>query len=611
MEKESRSPERSRPLKKIIFWVLTLILVGASITGIYIYRNFNQLLTDALLKSFNSNVVSDIYELKFEKLRVNFLAGNIRVINVTLQPRITPVQQYPYINSSIRLTTRKIVLEEVRIMTLLKSGKLELGRIEITRPEFEVTLKGEVHKFLPDKDPSKEKGSLSKSQKKFISAFSLMEFELIDASFKITDAAGGRNFTIHKLNVSLNDLIIDQQPGLDVLSFDKIGLNIAEISGKLQTGSFRTFSMKDFSLDVKALKIRRSVDTLVFKYAGFNTGMKDLILNTADSIFNISILSMDINSDKKSVNLEGLSYKPNISQTELQKREKYLKSQFAVSVGSIDLVNVNLDTLVYLRKLYVDEIKIGKAEVSLYKDKLKPVNRNKFPEYLAQKITAVPIPILVKSVRATGVSFVNVERKEDGKYAKVIIQRGALIAKNITNLPSDDLLSLTITGYLENKVLLTLNSYYNYQKPQFTFNGRIGKSNLSDLNKLLAAYSPAAIKKGMIDEITFSGTVHRTKSIGTMKFLYHDLDIDLKVTDKKWQNSVVGFAANTYLNASNPPSPEKPPRVVSFHADRDMNKGDFNIILKSVLNGLKETMIMSKANKKTYKEDKIKWRLRK
>jgi uncharacterized protein YaaN involved in tellurite resistance len=35
-----------------------------------------------------------------------------------------------------------------------------------------------------------------------------------------------------------------------------------------------------------------------------------------------------------------------------------------------------------------------------------------------------------------------------------------------------------------------------------------------------------------------------------------------------------------------------------------MNKGFVNIIIKSVLSGLKETMIMSKENKKAYKKAK-------
>jgi len=72
------------------------------------------------------------------------------------------------------------------------------------------------------------------------------------------------------------------------------------------------------------------------------------------------------------------------------------------------------------------------------------------------------------------------------------------------------------------------------------------------------------------------------------------------------ESSVIAFAANSIVNASNPGSPELPPRIVHLQADRNMNKGFVNIIIKSVLNGVKETMIMSKENRKGYNKAKDK-----
>jgi hypothetical protein len=105
--------------------------------------------------------------------------------------------------------------------------------------------------------------------------------------------------------------------------------------------------------------------------------------------------------------------------------------------------------------------------------------------------------------------------------------------------------------------------------------------------------------------MTFSGTVYQSTASGTMKFLYHDLEVNLALQDKaKWKSSVIAFAANAYLAASNPGSANLPPRIVQYHVERDMNKGFVNILVKCVLGGLKETMIMSKENRKAYKEEK-------
>ena len=66
----------------------------------------------------------------------------------------------------------------------------------------------------------------------------------------------------------------------------------------------------------------------------------------------------------------------------------------------------------------------------------------------------------------------------------------------------------------------------------------------------------------------------------------------------KWKSSLIAFAANAIVDSSNPPSEKLPPRIVKFEAKRDMNKGFINLIIKSILSGVKETMIMSKENRK-------------
>jgi len=128
---------------------------------------------------------------------------------------------------------------------------------------------------------------------------------------------------------------------------------------------------------------------------------------------------------------------------------------------------------------------------------------------------------------------------------------------------------------------------------------------MPDLNLFIQSYLPATIKKGKSDGITFSGKANKTNATGEMKFLFHDLDIDLQLDDKsKLQNSIITFAANTLLINSNPSKDGQPPRIVQFSAARDMNKGFINIILKAFFSGMKETMILSKENKKTFRETK-------
>src|SRR6185295_1880905 len=79
MSADTPGPKRKRHTGKIIALSLLLILLLAAY---FVYNNFNRLVSEALIKSFDSNIVSDVYELKFEKLRINVLEGSVRVVNV-------------------------------------------------------------------------------------------------------------------------------------------------------------------------------------------------------------------------------------------------------------------------------------------------------------------------------------------------------------------------------------------------------------------------------------------------------------------------------------------------------------------------------------------------
>jgi hypothetical protein len=608
METETSFKKKKRPGSKIMWRVLGILFIILTTATIYITRNFNELLSDALLKSFNSNIISDVYELKFEKLRVNLLQGNIKVFEVVMQPRQKPLNDYPYINSTFRLSTHKILLRNVQILDLLKKNKLQLDRIEIIEPKVELNITDKIPIFFPFNDSTAAANQVKKTGKKPIESFLLKEFELVDASINAVNTAKKREISVSGFSISVKDMLIQQQPGKDIISYLHIAVNIGALSGKMQNEALKYVSFKDFELRIDSLKIQKSVDTLIYHYADFNTGIKLLDIITADSTFHVALQSFHLGYKDKSIKLNGFTFEPNVSHAVLQKKSPYQKTEFSVKVGDLNITGLDFDTLIYSRKLFIDEISIDKVDLSLYKDKSKPVDKNKFPQYIGQKIMAIPLPMRVKNVKTTNVNLVNVERKEDGKSARVTVERGTLEAKNITNLDKEELLTLNASAYIENKVLIKLAVAYSYKNPQFSLDVRAGRFNLLDLNQLLLAYTPAKISKGTVDQIALSGTVYRTSATGTMKFLYHDLEVDLKLTDKKWQNSVVAFAANTYLSANNPPSAGIPPKVMKYQVQRDMNKGGFNVILKSFLSGMKETMIMSKENKKEYKKEKKKWR---
>ena len=597
---QSNAPKKTWSVKRIVIMTIVAILV---VGAFLLYNNLNRLLSNALLQSFEKNIISDVYELKFEKLTINPFDRTLHIFNVTFQPRSKPRKEYRYINSSIHLSTEKLTLVNVEIMPLLRSNKLFVERISVTKPDVELKLDGKTHQLLPYKDSTAVTVKKDTASSKPIDAFSLLKFQLIDAAIHVKNLTKEREFKIQNFSITLDELSVSQLPGEYLIKLGKSDVTIGEFDGHLKKGPLQHFHLKDYQLTVDSLELQKTMDTLTFSFHDLNTGLHELDIQTKDSVAHLTLQSFDLSYLKKSIQLTGISYKPNVSDAELQKKYEYQHPTVSGTISSLSIVQLNFDSLIHHRSLFIDEIVLDSVTASIYKDKTKPLDKNKFPPYLGQTVMSIPLPLRIKKVTATNVQLINKERKPDSAYAQVSINKATLEVKNLTNRAPQSYLTISADASIEGKAHVNALLIFHYPKPQFDFDVAVHKFNLADLNPMIEAYTPASITKGTLDEIAFSGVAGQSSATGSLKFLYHDLEIDLELQKKaKWKSSIIAFAANTIINSSNPGSTDLPPRIVQFQIERDLNKGFVNVLIKSLLNGLKETMIMSKENRKAYQK---------
>ncbi len=605
MDPEQNKASGKYSRRSVLLWIVLGIFIVFIVSSIFIYENFNRLLSEALIKSFNSSIVSDVYDLKFNDLSVNFAFGNIRVKNVEILPKKKPLKSYPYINSFLELRTKEILLANVEIITLLKQNILKLESIKIDKPEVSIVITDENPIFLPFKESTVELDTVEHSGKRALNAYFLTRFALTDATVKIENLAKERNLIVDDLDITIKDFNLDQQPGKDLYSYSLLNLTVGEIKGSLHKESTNQISLKNYEILVNSLKVEKSIDTLIYQFDDFNMGLKDLDIHTTDSIFHIALQDFNLSYSDKSVTIKNIAFTPNISEKAIQKRFKFQKTQFQGSAALVKITGINFDSLLYRKKIFIDEIALDSVNSYFFKDKTKPIDTKHFPEYPAQLITSIKTPILIKHVLATNVNLTYNEIKPDKNRGKANINKATFKIENITTVDTSQPLMMKTDAFLENKAHFILNIDFDYKKPEFSFRGTFSKFDLNDLNPLIQSFTPASINKGVADKIEFTGVAKEKKADGTMKFLFHNLTFDLNLEDKAdWKNSVLSFAANAVVTSSNPASDILPPRIVKYHVERDMNKSFINITLISVLEGLKETVFMSKENKILYKQAK-------
>lgn len=595
MDSKPKSSKRKWPTGKIVLLSVGMLLVVA---GFLVYVNFNKLVSLALNKTFESSLFSEVYTLKFENLRVDLIGGNIGIYNVILEPKANP--SYPYINSTITLKTEGLKLENVDIRVLLESNELILERISITKPTVHLevnSLKPILFPFKTSDEPTKPGG------KKTLDSYLLQEFELLDASLSVVNTAKKRDFAIENFTITFRHLLIDQNAGEDLISLKNMDISMENFLGNLEEDPLKHLKFSEFKLNFDSVEVQNSLDTLIFQFRDFSAGIDSLDIHTKDSLFHVKMGHFDLAYLDQSIQMSGLVFKPNFSNAEIQKNYKFQQAHFSGTISSLNVTGMDFNSMIYDNRLFVEEIALDSVSVAVYKDNTKPKDLQNFPEYLSQTIAKIETPVRINTVKATNVNLTNEERKPDGTTAKVHISQGTASVFNITNQASNEELKMQATALLAGQVQSRLDLKFSYLKPEFSFEGRLSPFELSHLNSIIKAYSPAEIKSGTADEIFFSGTATRTGATGTMKFLYHGLQVDLKLKEQaKWKSSLVTFGVNTALLSNNPVSEGAPERTVRFKAERDMNKGFINLIIKSALNGMKETMVMSSENRREFNQ---------
>ncbi|GAA0881218.1 hypothetical protein GCM10009119_41880 [Algoriphagus jejuensis] len=595
MNLEANSAKKKWSKTKKIVVTLGFLIVAA---GVLVYLNFNKLVSAALNQSFQSSLMSEVYDLKFENLRVNPIQGTIAVYNVSFEPKEN--SEYPYLNSFIRLHTKSLTLENVDISLLLESHELALDKISINTPEIELDVNGSNPILFPFKPT---KASEDAGKKRSLDAYFLHEFELVDASFHVINSVKNRDFTIENFSISLRDLLINQDEGQDVISLKNIYISLAKFTGNLTEGPLKHAKFMDFRLMFDSVNVLKNLDTLIFQFRDMQAGIDSLDVHTKDSLFHLQMDVFKLGYLDQSILLKGLSFKPNKTNAEVQKNYSFQQANFSGTVASLSILGINFDSLMYEDKIFIDEVLLDSVATGIYKDNTKPKDLSQFPEYLGQTIAKIETPLWIKSLKVTNVELTNEEKRPDGTTAIVTISKGTAEVKNITNLAPNGELELSARAYLAGTVETILTLKFSYAKPQFSFTGSLSPFDLPQLNPIIQAYSPAKITKGTVDNISFSGLAANTTASGTLKFLYHGLEVDLQLKDQaKWKSSLVTFGANTALISQNPISENSPERTVRFTAERDMNKGFVNLVIKSILNGMKETMIMSKENRKEFNQ---------
>lgn len=401
-----------------------------------------------------------------------------------------------------------------------------------------------------------------------------------------------RNFSIYPL----------LGPKFKSLLVKNIEISNAKIHIFKNTDSINSiFSSEENFIGVKNFALNSTVERLnrLFIADTFSVKMKTFTYHLGNGLYTMAGKNLSTSYSDSVLTIDSLELIPNYKKKEFGQVVGYQVSR--VNIVSKQVRFVKMDVKLFLEhnwfiseKLYLDGF-----TVHVFRDKNMPFKNIVRPS-VQQLIRKIPFFISVDSIMINDGDITYEDLGEGAnKAGKVNFTKmnGVITGlQNDTTIYNEkSILKLDATCLLMGKGNLT--AAYRFplitDKEVFTCSGKLGTMPMSYINAFVEAGPRIAIRDGIIDSAVFNFTANEFSSAGKMKFVYHDLRIELLNKDNDGSSAkkqFFTFVAQKFVLHEQNPDRNKPLRVTDISFERNPYRFFFYYTWQSLLSGIKPAL---------------------
>jgi len=553
---------RPRLAGKIAMIILLVILTAMAGAWLYWSTNKKQIIRNKIDKTIREKTAG-LYKVNYEDMHVDELAGNLSIINMNVG---VDSAQYAAIPGTakkpgiiLKLFIPLISISGIKTDKALAGKEIVGKKLHIKDPVIQLyyTSAGTDYRKIPN----------SEIYKQVLGDLDLIKIdtvELSNARIVTHNHTGKESVIFNNTNILLSEIAVDSLNNLD---------------------SNRFFFAKHMRFHTE--KINWSASSGLYKYG---------------------ISNMTLNSDNKELRIAGVDIDPQLGEAAFVNQLPYQSDRLNLHFTDIHFRNVDFDQLMN-EVLVADWMETGSMTIKAYRDLRRPRdNKNRNGCYPHQVIMKAPIPFVIRKAVFRN-SFVEYKEVNDisGQTGAVQLTNCTINASNLTNDPGtlriNNNCRIEVNGSLMDLTPMqaTLIFPIGDKQGRFFIEGTTGGGEAVKLNKLTEPMGMARIKDGTVKSLHYKLSGNNTQANGTVTLLYDDLEIDfLELDDDKPsgidKKDVTSFVASIFLKKSNPKNGNDV-RTVNVQHARDMNRSFYNLVWKTIFEGINLTI----GNKKKMK----------
>jgi hypothetical protein len=528
----------ARPAAVVIGILVLLALLAQVFAALYLRDKISHLLKDK------------IYTESQGKYRVTLGDASVSIFGRSLTLKkfeLLPTGRIRNTDAAVSMVADEIRLDGIHLISFLSNEELEINEITFVRP---IILLFHAEKELRE-DSAEIKQTLFSVIGGELNSVSVEKISIQDALFKIYKR-GEREA---------------------VLVSDKNNIELSTFMVNARVDSLRRhFLTEKFSIRMNSC-IYRPPGGLYFLKG------RNLFASYHDSILRI----------------DSLQLVPKFTKQEFGKKAGQQVSRVNLKMQDILFSSMNVQMFVERNWLVAEKLSVGKLDINVHRDKNMELAKTVKPS-LQRIIFNIPFRTRIDSISVKQSDIVYEHfaenTKEPGKISFKELQA------NITGF-NNDTSSKKNNGILTMKISCSfmgkgrLAGRYDFplttDKEHFKCSGALTSFPLTEVNKMLENTMYISIRKGIADSLLFSFKADEKSSNGTMKFLYHDLKLDIldkRNNREKGKRRFLSFIANTFVVKDGNPDKDGNVRMTSIHYDRYPYKYFFYYTWKSLQSGI-------------------------
>jgi hypothetical protein len=381
---------------------------------------------------------------------------------------------------------------------------------------------------------------------------------------------------------------------VDKIYFNQINIAVGDQS------SAKSFTIKNGFMNITDFQVFK-LDTLTVQVIeNFDLSVQRVAIVSPDSMYTYRANDFRYSSFSKQLTADTIQIVPNYTYYNFTSRYNYETDCIEAKASNIIVHNFSIKNYLKSGDIITPAVEIGMVDVEAFRDKRKPfkhINKLTFQD-LMYNYKAL---LRVDSMNIMGGNITYIEHGEESNEAGYINFND--IKAIITNITNDTtykkepaFFDLQAKGLLMGKGKLSVHLKSKIFDPQnlFSLEGSLTSMDIKALNPMLENNAFVSALSGTINSMDFNFSANNTKATGNLAVRYNDFN--LKVLNKESQESntkkagLKSFVANVIVVDSNP-IPGKDVRIGVIDYNRDPEKFVFNYCFKSILSGIKTSII--------------------